>query len=260
MEFQDADAAASAVRNLNEHEINGRKLRVDWSNEGSGASTNESSNRPQQTAQQTASQIPAGVDLPPNLSCPDAISRTLSTLRSDQLLDIISQMKGLVNSDPAKATDLLSQAPQLAYAIFQALLLLGLVDTSVLASVVSQAQPQQPQQPPQQPQQQQWQQQPQQPPQMPPQQMPPQQMPMQQHVPPAQYPGQFMGQYQQQNTMTPPTQGQFPPPQVGGANPQEREALKQRVMSLTQQQLDGLDPQTRNHIIMLRQSIMSGQI
>ena len=33
-EYPDADSAASAVRNLNDYEIMGRKLRVDFSNEG----------------------------------------------------------------------------------------------------------------------------------------------------------------------------------------------------------------------------------
>ena len=83
--------------------------------------------------------LPPGIDLQPNITCPDAISKTLATLPAPQLLDILSQMKGLVMGDPAKATELLKQAPQLAYAIFQALLLMGLVDTSVLGSVVEQA-------------------------------------------------------------------------------------------------------------------------
>lgn len=45
-------------------------------------------------------------------------------------------MKTLTQTDPAKATELLHQAPQLSYAIFQALLLMGLVSTDALASVV----------------------------------------------------------------------------------------------------------------------------
>jgi hypothetical protein len=74
--------------------------------------------------------LPIGADLPPGLSCPDAISRTLNTLPPAQLLDILSQMKTLTTTDPAKATELLRQAPQLSYAIFQALLLMGLVTTT----------------------------------------------------------------------------------------------------------------------------------
>lgn len=80
--------------------------------------------------------LPAGADLPPGLTCPDAISRTLNTLPPAQLLDVLSQMKTLATTDPAKATELLSQAPQLSFAIFQALLIMGLVSSDALSSVV----------------------------------------------------------------------------------------------------------------------------
>lgn len=83
--------------------------------------------------------LPQGIDLPPGLTCPDAISRTLNTLPPAQLLDVLSQMKSLVTTDQNKATELLRQAPQLSYAIFQALLLMGLVSTEALGSVVEQA-------------------------------------------------------------------------------------------------------------------------
>ena len=45
-------------------------------------------------------------------------------------------MKGLATTDPARATELLEQAPQLGYAIFQALLLMGLVSPDVINSVL----------------------------------------------------------------------------------------------------------------------------
>lgn len=83
--------------------------------------------------------LPTGIDLPPGLTCPDAISRTLNTLPPAQLLDVLSQMKTLVSTDQAQATELLRQAPQLSYAIFQALLLMGLVSTEALSTVVEQA-------------------------------------------------------------------------------------------------------------------------
>jgi cleavage stimulation factor subunit 2 len=82
--------------------------------------------------------LPAGIELPPGVTCPDAISRTLNILPPSQLLDVLSQMKNLVQTDTPKAIELLRQAPQLSYAIFQALLLMGLVSTDALASVVEQ--------------------------------------------------------------------------------------------------------------------------
>lgn len=80
--------------------------------------------------------LPHGIDLPAGVTCPDSISRTLNTLPPTQLLDVLSQMKTLCTTDPGKATELLHQAPQLSYAIFQALLLMGLVSPDALHGVM----------------------------------------------------------------------------------------------------------------------------
>lgn len=163
-EFPDYDSAASAVRNLNDYEIMGRKLRVDFSNEpisddnnnrdnrdrdggnnnsnGAGYSNQSGNNgapkmasNPSQGAS-SLGPLPQGKDLPSNITCTDAISRTLNTLPPAQLLDILQQMKTLATSDPARATELLNQAPQLSYAVFQALLIMGLVSPDAINSVL----------------------------------------------------------------------------------------------------------------------------
>ncbi|TGO38959.1 hypothetical protein BHYA_0063g00060 [Botrytis hyacinthi] len=153
-EYPDSDSAASAVRNLNDYEIMNRKLRVDFSNDG-GEEENSAPNYqppplntnglpvpppslPILQASNTAPlpPLPIGIELPQGLTCPDAISRTLNTLPPSQLLDVLSQMKTLASTDPQKATELLHQAPQLSYAVFQALLLMGLVQPEALSSVI----------------------------------------------------------------------------------------------------------------------------
>lgn len=160
VEFPDSDSASSAVRNLNDYEIMNRKLRVDFSNDGNDEDNSTSgppnfppsNGLPQQatahammphtnsaSAAPSIPPLPLGVDVPPGLTCPDAISRTLNTLPPQQLLDVLSQMKTLATTDAAKATELLRQAPQLSYAIFQALLLMNLISTEALSSVVEQA-------------------------------------------------------------------------------------------------------------------------
>ncbi|KAI0175965.1 hypothetical protein GGR52DRAFT_538862 [Hypoxylon sp. FL1284] len=150
-EYPDADSAASAVRNLNDHEIMGRKLRVDYSTEGRvdgddsntasapfGQATNGTS--PHVSAQSAPAgalpPLPPGKELPPGVSANDAISRTLNALPPSQILDILSQMKTLAATDPTRATELLQQAPQLSFAIFQALLLMGLVSPDAVHSVL----------------------------------------------------------------------------------------------------------------------------
>lgn len=141
----------------------GRKLRVDFSNEGGAGgddsgrnndrdnannsyipnnNNNNNYNQPPPNANDAPSAggalppLPPGRELPPGVTCTDAISRTLNTLPPAQLLDILSSMKQLATTDPARATELLNQAPQLSYAVFQALLLMGLVSPEAINAVL----------------------------------------------------------------------------------------------------------------------------
>lgn len=234
----------------------GRELRVDFSHvggkdESQGNTAAQSMPQAQQgppnsfQPQPPGSMLPPlppGVELAPNLSCPDAISKTLSTLTAPQLLDILSQMKGLVMGDPARATELLTKAPQLSYAIFQALLLMGLVDTTVLKTVVEGNGP---------------------PVQASAQPMPLQPTPSYQQYPPPQPHPQYPGIAAQMHAPTPPVHTQYqpppmqqppPPPQQQQQAPSQEELIK-TVMSMTQQQIDSLPPNERQQIIAVRQSL-----
>lgn len=190
--------------------------------------------------------LPAGADLPAGLTCPDAISRTLHTLPAEQLLDVLSQMKTLATTDAAKATELLHQAPQLSYAIFQALLLMGLVSTEALSSVVEQASA---------------------PPPLPtPQQQAAYQAPTPSNYPPGYPPPppHMSGQLGMQMS-TPPVQNQgayppppqrVPPPQQQAPQPNlpDNEALMQQVLAMPQEIIDSLQPAERAQLMALRAS------
>ncbi|KAI1465693.1 hinge domain of cleavage stimulation factor subunit 2-domain-containing protein [Daldinia caldariorum] len=247
-EYPDADSAASAVRNLNDYEIMGRKLRVDYSTEGrvDGDDSNSASTTtgqpangasyivPQPAPTGSILSLPPGKELPAGVSATDAISRTLNTLPPSQLLDILSQMKSLATTDPNRATELLQQAPQLSYAIFQALLLMGLVSPEAIHSVVdSSAAP------------------------------PPVQQPV---------PG-FPPAYTGATTVTPPVavayappasvaapQAAYAPPAASApvaAAPQDTEALMQAVMNLSQEMIDQLPETERQQILALRAGMMA---
>ncbi|KAK2744491.1 hypothetical protein FQN55_006818 [Onygenales sp. PD_40] len=248
-DFADADAAASAVRNLNDYEIMGRKIRVDWphNNEKDSVPPDYSQQGLMQGMQgqdQSAMQgqapvlppLPPGTELPPNLTCPNAISQTLASLPAPQLLDVITQMKSLVMADPARATELLRQAPHLAYAIFQALLLMNLVDYGVLGSVVEQAS---------------------QPSAQPPQAQPPPHIP-QQYQPYPPVPGQISTPPVQHTPFVPPPIPPQQPPQQPPAQIPGQEELIQQVLSMPQSAIDALPPTERAQIMMLRQQLMQG--
>lgn len=233
-DFADVDAAATAVRNLNDYEIDGRKIRVDWphNNEKDSVPSNYDQSAQTNDAHQAGGAsalppIPTGVDLPPNLRATDAISQTLNSLPPSQLLDVLTQMKALAISDPAKATALLKTAPQLSYAIFQSLILMNLVDPKVLAQVVEQAT------------------RPAQAVNIPPPQPTPQQYP---GYPPS-IPGQMQQQPQQQYAPTPVPQQQAP----GQAQMQlSQQEMIQQVLAMDQRTIDSLPPTERAQIIQIR--------
>lgn len=232
-DFADADAAASAVRNLNDYEVMGRKIRVDWPHNNEKDSVPEDYSQPQipvpdMGAQQQPSAplppLPPGVELPPHLDCPNAISQTLSALPPNQLLDVLAQMKSLVMADPARATELLRQAPQLAYAIFQALLLMNLVDYSTLGTVVEQAAQPAAAAPP------------------------PPATPAFQPFPAV--PGQIATPPMVNTPFAPQP---APQPAVPG-----QEELLQQVLTMPQATIDALPPVERSQIMLLRQQLMQG--
>lgn len=235
------DSAASAVRNLNDYEIMGRKLRVDYSSEGKAeeedgpmparpapsATYVPPANGTSHTINPAGSlpPLPPGKELPQGVTATDAISRTLNTLPPAQLLDILSQMKSLASTDAARATELLAQAPQLSYAIFQALLLMGLVSPEAISSVVDTSAA---------------------PPQMPP------------TMPPMGFPGPPMPGYPGVPTSTPPVAAPYAPPVAPAPAPGgDQDALVKQVLSLPQEVIDQLPEAERQQIMTLRATLMA---
>ncbi|KAI1004499.1 hypothetical protein K3495_g3712 [Podosphaera aphanis] len=254
VEFPDSDSASSAVRNLNDYEIMNRKLRVDFSNDGNDDDNNTSSlpipsafpsaitpthNMITSNNGSSIPPLPLGVDVPAGLSCPDAISRTLNTLPPQQLLDVLSQMKTLAITDASKATELLHQAPQLSYAIFQALLLMNLISTEALGSVVEQAAAAAPPNnqaiPPQ--------------PQAPQLYGAPQQntYPQSYHQPPQQV-------YGVPPVRASPAIQQAPPQQQPAPTTLDTDQLMQQVLAMPQEVIDSLPAAERNQLLALRAS------
>ncbi|RDA94170.1 hypothetical protein CP533_6632 [Ophiocordyceps camponoti-saundersi (nom. inval.)] len=269
-DYPDTDSASSAVRNLNDYEIMGRKLRVDFSNDQKGGDDDNGGHQvlltpplslrsysadppemqpPSMLNSHTAngagmaSQIsslpvlPAGKEIPSGLTCTDAISRTLNTLPPPQLLDILGQMKTLASSDPQRATELLQQAPQLAYAVFQALLVMGLVSPEAIQAVAEPGAPAPPQPPPAAP------------------------------AAAAVFPGAIPGYPASNNT--PPVGMAYAPPAAAVPNyaaaavlpqaAQDPDALIRQVMELPQAQIDLLPEAEKQQILALRATFAAQQ-
>jgi cleavage stimulation factor subunit 2 len=68
----------------------------------------------------------------PGPNSADAISAVLGTMTPQNVYDLISSMKVLGTNEPERAKAILNDNPQLSYALFQALLMMNLVEPSSL--------------------------------------------------------------------------------------------------------------------------------
>ncbi|KAI8060373.1 uncharacterized protein B0P05DRAFT_605852 [Gilbertella persicaria] len=174
-EFLDAETAASAVRNLNDYEIGGRQLRVDYAamddNQGRPSGYNQSRgnhhSQQQQLQQQqppllpqativsqplpaitppqnslqsslTPSQVPVNVSSA-NLSSVDEISKVLASMNSQDLFTLMSQMKQMSFERPDFTKEFLTSNPQVAYALFQAMIMMNIVDPNIITRIMTSA-------------------------------------------------------------------------------------------------------------------------
>ncbi|KAI9234675.1 hypothetical protein MVEG_05708 [Podila verticillata NRRL 6337] len=171
-EYQDERTAASAVRNLNGREIGNRSLKVDFADTDQARMDDGNFSRgggpnnghlprghgpmpppPHMLGQMpprmdprlagnappppvplipppSQPQAPVPVPGPPNPS--DTIAAVLGTMTPQNMFDLISSMKVLGANEPDKARAVLNANPQLSYALFQALLMMNLVEPSSL--------------------------------------------------------------------------------------------------------------------------------
>lgn len=129
----DEATAQSAVRNLQDVPINGRSVRVELS-----ADDQRRTGPPPARGGRGSpafDDFPPGQDLAPGQKATDAISQTLASINPGQMQEVMSNMKTLITTNPEEARKLLTANPQMAYALFQAMLLMNIVDASVLQRI-----------------------------------------------------------------------------------------------------------------------------
>ncbi|ORY95821.1 hypothetical protein BCR43DRAFT_459743 [Syncephalastrum racemosum] len=268
-EYYDAETAASAVRNLNEYDIGGRQLRVDYAAMDPQVENARQQGRhhqargppparpppPMQQQQQMPPQhmpppmAPPQQQPPPMAGVPnssvDDISKVLASMNHNDLFELMSSMKQLSFEKPGFARQLLTEQPQVAYAIFQAMLMMNIVDPNIMARIMSNPPPNAAPSPMAA-----------QPPQMPPQQPTPQ--PQQQHSPmPMQPPPQQV--YQGTPPQQPPTMPSPQAPAGADAAQEQQKALLRQVLQLTDEQINALPPVHRDQIRQLKTQLVMQQ-
>ncbi|EJW81087.1 hypothetical protein WUBG_08006 [Wuchereria bancrofti] len=140
-EYNDAQTAESAIRNLNGFELNGRPLRVD-SAAGGDRSADEVQQlqaafaaQQQEYLQQQAQESPYGPETEAEKT-PEAISRSVASLPPEQMFELMKQMKQCVHNNPNEAKNLLVNNPQLAYALLQAQVVMRIIDPQVAIAML----------------------------------------------------------------------------------------------------------------------------
>jgi cleavage stimulation factor subunit 2 len=162
---------------LNDYEIGGRQLRVDYaamddnqsrpSHQG-GGNQNQNQNRhhnappppmPLPSQQQHQQQLPPHnmpmqappppqqqPQLPPqqqappvNMSSVDEISKVLASMNSQDLFTLMSQMKQMSFERADFTREFLTSNPQVAYALFQAMVMMNIVDPNIITRMMTAA-------------------------------------------------------------------------------------------------------------------------
>lgn len=128
VEFEDPQAALSAIRNMNDYELNGRRIRVNFSNSSHlealagklGMDLSQQAQRPSSSTP-VAAQTSAGTN---------AVADALKGLSKGEMYDIVAQMKEIADRDPDEARRLLAGHPQLPEAMLFLMSKLDMVQTS----------------------------------------------------------------------------------------------------------------------------------
>lgn len=121
VEYHDIETASSAVRNLNNYNIGPRQLKCDFSTEQSLANSNNLINLNGKSRKDELPPLPLGINLN-NETFAESISNTLRNLDSTRLTKLVDDSIAMSKKNPVLMEELLSQCPQLSYALVEALL------------------------------------------------------------------------------------------------------------------------------------------
>lgn len=117
VEFEDSATALSAIRNLNDREVNGRPLRVNFSNNSTlldyaqsvGADTSQMMNNSQPARTERSAQA------------------VVDSMSKRELWDVVKDAKDLAESDRGRLRSLLEENPALVDGLVHAMLLVGMI-------------------------------------------------------------------------------------------------------------------------------------
>mmetsp|Transcript_18355 Transcript_18355/g.39678 ORF Transcript_18355/g.39678 Transcript_18355/m.39678 type:complete len:396 (-) Transcript_18355:441-1628(-) len=156
IEFEDPQAALSAIRNMNEYEINGRKIRVNFSNsshletlanqlgmdlshvtgknsnKGGGGGDNEDKSGGGGGHHHHGHQGGgSGGGAASGVAGSKAVASALKSMNKGEMYDVVQKLKEMSDTNPDEARKLLTQHPQLPEAILYCMSELDMIKTPV---------------------------------------------------------------------------------------------------------------------------------
>jgi len=129
VEFEDPQAALSAIRNMNDYELNGRRLRVNFSNSSHLEAL--AGKLGMDLSQQTQRSAPAST--PASSSGTSAVADALKGLNKGEMYDVIAKLKEMSDRDPDEARRIIAGHPQLPEALLFCMSKLEMVQTPVVS-------------------------------------------------------------------------------------------------------------------------------
>lgn len=138
-EYADYETAASAMRNLNGYEINGRFLKVDraensdmlpshFASSSGGSHSMPATSAPQIRPVQNVPNVPQSISTATIHSVLSAPPFT----DPQTLMEVLASLKETIQSNPNQARHMLATNPALSYALLQSFVALNLVDMSTV--------------------------------------------------------------------------------------------------------------------------------
>eukprot|EP00537_Pseudo-nitzschia_pungens_P006556 CAMPEP_0172363292 /NCGR_PEP_ID=MMETSP1060-20121228/6693_1 /TAXON_ID=37318 /ORGANISM="Pseudo-nitzschia pungens, Strain cf. cingulata" /LENGTH=352 /DNA_ID=CAMNT_0013086011 /DNA_START=143 /DNA_END=1201 /DNA_ORIENTATION=+ len=133
VEFEDPQAALSAIRNMNEYELNGRRLRVNFSNSShlEALASKLGMDLSQHQTQRSSSSSTGAATQQTHGVGTNAVADSLKTMSKGEMYDIVARMKEIADRDPDEARRLLAGHPQLPEAMLFIMSKLDMVQTSL---------------------------------------------------------------------------------------------------------------------------------
>lgn len=142
IEFEDPQAALSAIRNMNDYEINGRRIRVNFSNSShletlaGQLGMDLSAGKREEIEESAGGLVVGGKVVPGNLigtpagavqagvpppavgaAGSKAVAAALKAWNKGEMYDVVAKLKEIADANPEEARKLLTQHPQLPEAI-----------------------------------------------------------------------------------------------------------------------------------------------